>query len=94
MSEDNSLKNNSVKAAPIAKPFREETRNSIAEHGVSPRIVGFLANSDPAAYQYAHFTKKTLEQDGITFDLIETTDVEVENEVITGTLSFFPNQEA
>mmetsp|Transcript_8593 Transcript_8593/g.9838 ORF Transcript_8593/g.9838 Transcript_8593/m.9838 type:complete len:113 (+) Transcript_8593:74-412(+) len=47
-----------VKAAPIAKPFREETRSLIKDYGVSPRIVGFLANSDPAAYQYAHFTKK------------------------------------
>uniref|UniRef100_A0A7S3PNL9 Tetrahydrofolate dehydrogenase/cyclohydrolase NAD(P)-binding domain-containing protein n=1 Tax=Aplanochytrium stocchinoi TaxID=215587 RepID=A0A7S3PNL9_9STRA len=87
-----------VKATPIAKPFREHTRKLINDFGVSPKVIGFLGNNDPAAYQYAHFTKKTLEADGIEFDLVETSDVDIEKKVIQanqdssvhGILVFYP----
>ena len=48
-----------ISSVSIAKPFREGIRQTIIEKygGVGPKLVGFLANDDPAARSYAQWTK-------------------------------------
>lgn len=58
-----------VLAAPIASKLMTELKSDLRELGRSPLLVGFLANSDPAAKMYADWTRKTCEENGFSFDL-------------------------
>ena len=46
-----------------------------------PKIVGFLANDDPAAKSYAKWTKKACEADGIQFELKGVDKYDLETQV-------------
>ena len=63
-----------------------------------PKLVGFLANADPAAKMYAEFTKRTSLESGFRFELREVTKEDLEDEImiadadddIDGIMVYFP----
>jgi methylenetetrahydrofolate dehydrogenase (NAD+) len=67
----------------IAAPFRTEIRDAIAQMpgGVGPKLVGFLANGDPAARQYAEWTGKAFKADSLRFELREVDETSLEEEL-------------
>lgn len=46
-------------ATGIAKSLLAEVRQGLSELNRKPRVVGFLANEDPAAKMYADWSAKT-----------------------------------
>ncbi|KAI9226658.1 MAG: hypothetical protein DHS80DRAFT_32522 [Piptocephalis tieghemiana] len=66
----------------IAAPFREELKKEIEERGIAPLLVGFLANEDPAARQYAEWTEKTCQETGIRFELRECPRERLEEKIV------------
>ncbi|KAL2269776.1 hypothetical protein VTJ83DRAFT_1960 [Remersonia thermophila] len=57
----------------IAKKLLAEARETLAAiqgpNDSKPTLAAFLANDDPAALQYAEWSKKTCEENGFNFDL-------------------------
>lgn len=51
-----------VSAATVAEGLLKEVRASLEKMERAPLLVGFLANSDPAARMYANWTQKTCKQ--------------------------------
>ena len=47
-----------ILAQTIAKGLHDEVQRDLKELGRAPKLVGFLANSDPAAKMYADWTDK------------------------------------
>mmetsp|Transcript_12351 Transcript_12351/g.26074 ORF Transcript_12351/g.26074 Transcript_12351/m.26074 type:complete len:342 (-) Transcript_12351:37-1062(-) len=70
-----------VLADEVAKGYRAEIREAVAnlEDGRRPKLVGFLANGDPAAKQYAQWTQKAFAPDGLDFELREVAETELED---------------
>lgn len=48
-----------VLAATIAKSLLSEVQEGLSKLGHSPKLVGFLANEDPAGQMYADWSAKT-----------------------------------
>ena len=48
-----------VLAGTVAKGLLAEVIRDLSEIKKTPRLVGFLANSDPAARKYAEWTERT-----------------------------------
>lgn len=48
-----------ILAGTIAKDLMVEVSEGLARVGKAPLLVGFLANSDPAARKYAEWTDRT-----------------------------------
>ncbi|RCK56610.1 Methylenetetrahydrofolate dehydrogenase [NAD(+)] [Candida viswanathii] len=71
-----------ILASTIAKPFQEEVTKAVHQLSFTPRLVGFLANDDPAAKMYANWTGKTCESLGFKYDLIEVNKNELETSLI------------
>mmetsp|Transcript_5164 Transcript_5164/g.9783 ORF Transcript_5164/g.9783 Transcript_5164/m.9783 type:complete len:336 (+) Transcript_5164:102-1109(+) len=69
-----------VLADEVAKPFRQEVRHAVAalDGQLAPKLVGFLANGDPAAKKYATWTGKAFEADGLRFELRQVEELELE----------------
>lgn len=63
-----------------------------------PKLVGFLANTDPAAKMYADFTKKTSLECGFRFDTREVNKEDLEDAImdanedtdVDGIMVYFP----
>jgi methylenetetrahydrofolate dehydrogenase (NAD+) len=63
-----------------------------------PKLVGFLANADPAAKMYADFTKTTSLECGFRFELREVNKEDLEDRImeanadedIDGIMVYFP----
>jgi len=56
----------------VAKVFQREIADILGSiSGVTPKLVGLLANHDPASRKYAEMTAKTLQRDGIRYELRE-----------------------
>uniref|UniRef100_A0A7S2H6U4 Methenyltetrahydrofolate cyclohydrolase n=1 Tax=Zooxanthella nutricula TaxID=1333877 RepID=A0A7S2H6U4_9DINO len=55
----------------VAKPFITEIQETTAKLAAEgrPKLVGFLANEDPAAAKYAEWTGRTFKRDGMNFEL-------------------------
>eukprot|EP00927_Polykrikos_kofoidii_P071043 TRINITY_DN6737_c0_g1_i1.p1 TRINITY_DN6737_c0_g1~~TRINITY_DN6737_c0_g1_i1.p1 ORF type:complete len:366 (+),score=63.18 TRINITY_DN6737_c0_g1_i1:67-1098(+) len=72
-----------VLADEIASPFRTEIRDIIAQKygGVGPKLVGLLANNDPAARKYAEWTGKAFVADSLRFELREVNEMDLEEEL-------------
>ena len=51
-----------ILAQSIAKSLLSEVQENLRKLGRSPLLVGFLANSDPAARMYADWTAKTCKE--------------------------------
>ncbi|CAG8631576.1 10186_t:CDS:2 [Paraglomus brasilianum] len=72
-----------IQAAEIATGHIEELKKPISSRGISPKLVGFLANDDPAAAKYAEWTAKSCQETGVTFELRECKREDLENKIIT-----------
>lgn len=76
-----------VLADEVAAPYRQEIRDQVAllaaedGAGVGPKLVGFLANADPASRKYAEWTAKAFEGDGLRFELREVEESRLEEEL-------------
>lgn len=69
-----------VLASEIAAPFQGEIQKAVKElpGGIGPKLVGFLANSDPAARKYAEWTEKAFKSDGLRYELREVAEHQLE----------------
>lgn len=87
-----------ILASTIAKQYTEEVTNKVKALDFKPKLVGFLANDDPAAQMYANWTEKTCESLGFTYQLVkvdknnlETAIVEAnKNDDVNGIMVYFP----
>jgi len=64
----------------VAKPFIAEIQETTSKLATEdrPKLVGFLANDDPAAAKYAEWTGKTFRRDGMNFELRQVDPEELE----------------
>lgn len=85
-------------ASTIAKPFVEELKRGVAALNRRPLLVGFLANTDPAAKMYAEWTGKTSEDIGFKYELrvVDKEDLEEavidanKDDSVDGIMIYFP----
>lgn len=72
-----------VLADEVAKPFREEIQAAVRAlpDGIGPKLVGFLANDDPAARKYAEWTEKAFKSDLLRFELRKVEEHELEDKL-------------
>ncbi|KAK6505561.1 NAD-dependent 5,10-methylenetetrahydrafolate dehydrogenase [Arthrobotrys musiformis] len=71
-----------VLAATVAKSLLEEVQTDLKALQRKPKLVGFLANNDPASRTYAQWTGKSCKQYGFDFELREVDKDELEEAVI------------
>lgn len=71
-----------IVASSIAKIYTDEITKKVASLDRAPKLVGFLANSDPAAKMYAKWTGKTSEQLGFKYELREVEKEDLEEAII------------
>lgn len=87
-----------ILASTISKQYVEEITSEIAKLSFQPKLVGFLANGDPAAKMYADWTCKTCESLGFKYELIETGKHDLESKLVkansdakvNGIMVYFP----
>lgn len=87
-----------ILASTIAKTYISEVEDGVRKLGRSPKLVGFLANADPAAKMYAEWTGKTSESLGFTYELrvVDKDDLEEsiidanEDDSVDGIMVYFP----
>jgi len=89
-----------VLADEVAKPFREEIQAAVRAlpGGVGPKLVGFIANQDPAARKYAEWTEKAFTQDLLRFELRQVEEHELETKIeeanqdpdVSGIMIYYP----
>lgn len=87
-----------ILASTIAKIYTEEITTQVAQLGFKPKVVGFLANDDPAASMYAEWTSKTCTDLGFEYELVKVDKNELEtslikankNPEIHGIMIYFP----
>ncbi|KAK6463597.1 tetrahydrofolate dehydrogenase/cyclohydrolase [Scheffersomyces coipomensis] len=87
-----------ILASTIAKPFIEEVTSGLNKLTFKPKLVGFLANDDPAAEMYANWTAKTCDSLGFTYELIKINKNDLESVLIkanndddvNGIMVYFP----
>ncbi|ODQ64282.1 NAD(P)-binding protein [Nadsonia fulvescens var. elongata DSM 6958] len=85
-------------ASTIAKSYIDEIQRGVKELGRKPRIVGLLANDDPAAQMYADWTSKTSTNLGFDYQLIKVDKDALEQAIvdvnkddqIDGVMVYFP----
>jgi 5,10-methylene-tetrahydrofolate dehydrogenase/methenyl tetrahydrofolate cyclohydrolase len=58
-----------IDAAAVAAPFRDETRERVAQLGRELRVVGLLSQSEGPAHTYAQYARAGAEDVGVTMDL-------------------------
>ncbi|KAJ1909046.1 Methylenetetrahydrofolate dehydrogenase [NAD(+)] [Tieghemiomyces parasiticus] len=71
-----------VLASEVAKPFVEQLKQAIQHDGLRPKLVGFLANTDPSAAKYAEWTAKTCAETGVDFELRTVDRSQLEDRVV------------
>lgn len=82
----------------VAKPFVTELEKGVNDLGRIPKLVGFLANNDPAAKMYAEWTGKTSENIGFAYELRIVDKEELEEAImdandddsVDGIMIYFP----
>lgn len=89
-----------VNAEDVAAPFRKEIRDAVEkmEGGLGPKLVGLLANGDPAARKYAEWTGKAFAVDKLRFELREVEMLSLEEELekvntdpeVDGVMIYYP----
>jgi methylenetetrahydrofolate dehydrogenase (NAD+) len=80
------------------KLYRSQIKEDIKERNIRPKLVGFLANEDPAAIKYADWTAKTCAETGVDFELRKTTKLELEEKIteanedksVNGIMVYYP----
>lgn len=71
-----------ILASTIAKPYAQEIEEGVRSLGYSPKLVGLLANEDPAARMYANWTGKTSESFGFEYELREVNKNDLEEALV------------
>ncbi|KAK6532955.1 NAD-dependent 5,10-methylenetetrahydrafolate dehydrogenase, variant 2 [Arthrobotrys megalospora] len=71
-----------VLAATVAKGLLDEVQISLKTLQRKPKLVGFLANEDPASRTYAERTGQTCEEYGLDFELREVDKDELEEAIL------------
>ncbi|KAG8631229.1 hypothetical protein KVT40_000369 [Elsinoe batatas] len=71
-----------VLAGSIAKKLQTEVAEGLKRLSRKPLLVGYLANSDPAARMYADWTGKTCLENGFDFKLREVDKEDLENAIL------------
>lgn len=98
MSDSHTPVGRTILASTIAKTYITEVEDGVKQLGRSPKLVGFLANDDPAARMYAEWTGKTSESVGFTYELrvvdkelLEEAIIDAnEDDAVDGILVYFP----
>lgn len=70
-----------ISSASIAEPFLLDLKSKVSALKSIPKLVGFLANDDPAAAKYAEWTSKTCLETGINFELRKVLRTELEDQL-------------
>lgn len=60
-----------IRPTAIANKLLAEVRSQLSSLPRPPKLVGFLANSDPAARMYAKWTAKTCEKKYLSFSFLQ-----------------------
>ncbi|KAI9029940.1 hypothetical protein CLU79DRAFT_414798 [Phycomyces nitens] len=87
-----------ILASRVSASFRDQIKQDIKERNIRPKLVGFLANEDPAASKYAEWTAKTCAETGVEFELrkVDKNDLEAkiteanEDKSINGIMIYYP----
>ncbi|KAK9371156.1 hypothetical protein V1509DRAFT_613771 [Lipomyces kononenkoae] len=87
-----------ILASSVANAYTGEIKKGIEELGRKPKLVGFLANTDPAARMYAEWTGKTFCDVGFMFELRQVDKEELEDFIfqanedddVDGIMIYFP----
>lgn len=87
-----------ILASTIAKQYIDEITSQVKALEFKPKLVGFLANDDPAAQMYANWTGKTCESLGFTYELVNVNKNDLEsalinansNDEVNGIMVYFP----
>ncbi|KAI7895386.1 uncharacterized protein EV154DRAFT_542035 [Mucor mucedo] len=87
-----------VLASTVSKHFRNRIKREISERNIRPKLVGFLANEDPASKKYAEQTAKTLKETGFDFNLIKVDKGQLESSIqranldsdVNGIMVYYP----
>lgn len=98
MSTDTKPAGRTILASTIAKEFVDEITGQLKELEFKPKLVGFLANDDPAAQMYANWTGKTCEGLGFNYELIQVDKNDLESSLmkankddnVNGIMVYFP----
>lgn len=77
---------------------REQIKKDIQERKIRPKLVGFLANEDPAAKKYAEWTAKTCAETGVEFELRKVDKQQLEQKIteaneekeVNGIMVYYP----
>ena len=85
-------------AGTIAKKFIDEIKEQVSKLDTPPKLVGFLANDDPAAKMYADFTQKTSLECGFRFEMRQVNKEDLEDSImdangdkdVDGIMVYFP----
>jgi methylenetetrahydrofolate dehydrogenase (NAD+) len=78
--------------------YRTQIKEDIKERNIRPKLVGFLANEDPAAIKYAEWTSKTCAETGVEFDLRKVAKLDLEEKIteanedksVNGIMVYYP----
>lgn len=87
-----------IPASKIAKAYIQEVTDKTSKLAIKPKLVGLLANDDPAAMMYATWTGKTASNLGFQYELIQVSKDQLEEEIykcnnndnINGMIVYFP----
>ncbi|KAF7730942.1 NAD-dependent 5,10-methylenetetrahydrafolate dehydrogenase [Apophysomyces ossiformis] len=87
-----------VLASKVSASFRNQIKADIKERNIRPKLVGFLANEDPAAMKYAEWTSKTCAETGVEFELRKVNKQDLEEEIteanedksVNGIMVYYP----
>jgi len=71
-----------VLANTIAKSLLGEVAQGLTELDFKPKLVGFLANEDPAAQVYAEYSAKTCKENGFLFEIRTISKEDVEEAIL------------
>lgn len=87
-----------IPSSKIAKAYIQEVTDATSKLVRKPKLVGLLANDDPAAMMYATWTGKTASTLGFQYELIQVAKDQLEEEIykcnnnddINGIMVYFP----
>ncbi|OBZ84649.1 Methylenetetrahydrofolate dehydrogenase [NAD(+)] [Choanephora cucurbitarum] len=87
-----------VLASKVSASFRNQIKADIKERNIHPKLVGFLANEDPAAMKYADWTAKTCAETGVDFELRKVSKMDLEEAIteanqdkaVNGIMIYYP----
>lgn len=87
-----------ILASTIAKIYTEEISDEVKQLECKPKVVGLLANDDPASSMYAEWTQKTCTGLGFEYELVKAEKNDLESKLIkankddlvNGIMVYFP----